>query len=557
MDLSKLPKAAFVALVVAFAVAPALVPAPEATMASQPVLAHLPVSTRKPEAQQAFDRGMTLIYAFAHQEAEKSFKQAARLDPQLAMAHWGVSLANSSYINRPPTAEQEKAAYRAIRKAQTLAGYASEKEQAYIAALARRHSAGANPDYDRLAVDYSQAMAGLSRRYPEDLDAAVLYAESLMVLRPWQYWRKDGTPAPDTEKLVAVLEAVLAREPEHLGANHHYIHAVEASKTPGRALPSAERLARLPMDSAADHLVHMPAHTYLRVGDYERADTSNVHSIDHALTAHKLQDPKYNKDAACSHCLEFLIYSYGMQGRLADARAAAVKQSKLYGEDAWASLPVLVRFGRWDELLVLPPPKVSESGKDRWWYYASGLRHYGRGLAQVAKGQLPQAEAELKAIALDSSRSYKEPAPPTDPNRLRVATSTGDAFRSSYAKSLRLAQEILRARIAAARGNQPAALFYWERAVALQDSLDYSEPPFWYYPVRESLGGALLSSGAYAGAEAVFRTDLAENARNPRSLFGLAESLDAQGKSGEAEAVRREFETAWQKADISLLAKDL
>jgi tetratricopeptide (TPR) repeat protein len=507
---------------------------------------HHIISTKSSEAQGFFDQGLTLVFAFNHEEAARAFRRAAELDPQSAMPFWGIALALGPCINLDVDPPHEKAAYVAVRKAMSLAQHVTESERAYIEALARRYSVDPKIDLKKLDADYAHAMRELSKRYPDDLDAATLYAESLMDLRPWKLWSLDGHPAEDTDEIVAVLESVLRRDPDHIGANHYYIHTVEASTHPERALASAGRLETLA--PAAGHLVHMPAHIYLRVGDYPAAARSN------ALAAET--DRVYLRDSGTmgsmydmmyyAHNLQFLAAAHSMEGRFADAKQAADELiahvhpmvHDMPMAEAYLPTPifVLVRFHRWDEVLKIPPPEPSLAMTTAFW-------HFARGSAAVAKGQIGMAEAERRNL---------ETARKETPAELEFS------FYFNKAQAfLDLAANILDARIATAHGDRERAIEYWENAVRIQDRLNYGEPPEWFYPVRESLGRARLLNGQADQAEAVFRADLEQYPRNPRSLFGLLKSLEAQKKTSDAEWVRREFEAAWKSADVALELGDL
>jgi len=505
-----------------------------------------PIRTSSAEAQRFFDQGMVLMFGFNHEEAIRSFERAAQLDPQAAMPHWGIALALGPNINLDVDPEREKAAYEAVQKAQSLAALAPEHERAYIAALAKRYSIAPGADLRKLAEDYAQAMRELSRRYPDDLDAAVLFAESLMDLRPWRLWTLDGRPAEGTTEIISTLESVLRREPQHIGANHYYIHAVEASPDPQRALPSARRLETLA--PAAGHLVHMPAHIYMRTGDYRAAESSNVTAgeVDRTyLRQNRLEQSLYSF-MYYSHNIHFIAAAAGMTGRYAEALRAA-DQLIQHVRPAAVEMPmleyflptrlfVLLRFNRYDEILREPAPDAKLAMTTAFW-------HFARGVAYAGKAQLPQAAAERAAI-----------------ETARGQTPADAEFGAYFNKSqtfLTLAANILDARTAATRGERAQAIEFWRRAVDAEDTLNYGEPPEWYYPTRESLGAALLLDGQAGYAEAVFRADLEKNPRNPRSLFGLWRSLAAQNKTADADWVRRQFEAAWQGAASQLRVEDL
>lgn len=504
---------------------------------------HHPVSTANAEAQRFFDQGLAFIYAFNHEEAILSFKRAAELDSQLAMAHWGVALALGSNYNLQAQPAQQKAAYDAAQQALALAARASENERAYIEALKQRYSADSQRDLTKLALAYKNAMSEVVKRYPDDLDAATLYAESMMNLRPWQLWKADGKPAEGTEEIVAVLEGVLRRNPTHTGANHYYIHAVEASPNPERALPSAARLERLA--PAAGHLVHMPSHIYVRTGDYVAAAQSNADAIvaDRAYIRKKGAGGVYPV-MYYNHNIHFLASAHGMNGRSADALKAAreleanvkpyVKMMPMLEMFMPFTTVTLVRFRRWDEMLkeAAPAPELKVTG---------AYRHFGRGMAYVSLGQLSSAEAELKALR-DVAATVAVDAP------LGNSTARG---------VLRVAEHVLAGKLALARGDKPAALELLRKGVEAEDALNYNEPADWDLPVRESLGGALIASGDMAEAEKVFRAELIKHPRNGRALFGLIESLKRQGKTSSVQFVQREFDRAWEKADTKLRVEDL
>ncbi len=510
---------------------------------------HHPVRTSSPEAQKFFDQGFRLLYAFNHDEAERAFRRAAELDSKMAMAWWGVAFAVGPNYNLPVDEVREKIAYEAVQKALALSAGGPEAERAYIGALARRYSNDPNPDYQKLARDFVDAMRQLSQRYPDDLDAATLFAESLMNLRPWELWNKDGTPAPGTTEIVSVLESVLRRDPRHVGANHYYIHAVEASTSPDRALPSAGRLGSLA--PAAGHLVHMPGHVYVRVGDYESMRKSNI--------AAARVDEAYLKTAPphiaggiyglmfYGHNLHFIATAAAFEGNYAEARAASDRLAThiaphaptMPDVESFMSAPLVadLRFHRWNDVLKMPEPPAS-------WKITRMLWGYGRGMAFAATGRIADAERELVAVT-EAERA-------TPPEMIFVAP-----FNNKTKNILKIARDVLAARIAEARGDHASAVTLLRAAAAVEDSLNYGEPPDWYFPVREALGGLLLRTGDAKAAEHVFRDDLERNRRNPRSLFGLAESLRAQGKNYDAELVRRRFQAEWKNADTELKLSDL
>jgi tetratricopeptide (TPR) repeat protein len=497
---------------------------------------HHPVSTSNAEAQRFFDQGLALLYAFNHAESIRSFKRAAELDPTLAMAHWGIALALGPNINQDVDPAGEKAAYDAVQKA--LSMKAPPAERAYIEALAKRYSTDPRADLKQLAVDYKDAMGRLMRNYPDDLDAATLYAESVMDLRPWKLWSLDGKPAEGTLEIIAVLESVLRRDPEHIGANHYYIHVVEASPHPEWALPSAERLGRTV--KTAGHLVHMPSHIYMRAGDYARASASNKEAaaVDHAYIESNEIKGMYAA-GYYSHNLHFLAIAASMQGRFAESLAASEQLSqnvKPYLTDVPSlegflptSTMVLVRFGKWDEVLSSPQPEQQLPLTNAMW-------HWGRAIAYGGKGQVQLAFAEQKLFI-----EWQKKVPDGALWGLNGADSI-----------LNIAGHILNGKLALAQKNPDLGIKELQAAVAAEDALAYDEPPAWFLPARESLGGALMASARYTEAERIFRDDLERNRRNGRSLYGLMESLKAQGKTDASRMVELEFQVAWKDADSKL-----
>jgi tetratricopeptide (TPR) repeat protein len=506
---------------------------------------HHPIATANVDAQRYFDQGLTFVYAYNHEEAIRDFRHAAELDPTSPMPWWGVALAAGQSYNETHTdPAREKSAYEAILRAKQLAADGPANERAYVEALAQRYSNDPSADLEKLAVKYRDAMRDLAARYPDDLDAATLYAESIMVLHPWKLWSSDGRPAEGTGDAIAVLESVLRRDPNHVGANHYYIHALEASPHPERALPSAERLGIVV--PAAGHLVHMPAHIYERAGFYDLARTANERGvaddrdyIQHTGASGGMYDMHY-----LSHNLLFLAQAcimtnnYDCAHQAADQLASHVSQEVKQMSMLEYFLPmqfyVLARFSRWNEILAAPAP-------DATLLIDSAIWHFARGLAFVGKNDLSKASGERQALAAIISGL---------PGGTRLGLNTA-------AQVLNLALTSLDARILEAKGDRDAAIRDWKIAVGVQDALNYAEPPDWYYPVRESLGGAFLRSGNFAAAELIFRDDLQHYPRNPRSLFGLWQSLKAQNKSVEAELVHQQFDAAWKHADVSLEIGDL
>ena len=499
------------------------------------------VTTRSRLAQRYFDQGLILVYAFNHAEAVRSFRQASLIDPECAMAYWGQALALGPNINAPMSAEHNREAYDAIRLA--LKSKASDAERGYINALARRYSNDEKQDREILDRAYADAMRDLALHYPEDDDAQTLYAAALMNLRPWNYWQGDGTPFAETADVVPVLEALLKRYPRHIGANHYYIHAVEATNFPERALPAAKQLQA--QVTGAGHLVHMPAHIYIRVGRYADASEANVRAI--------AADEDYITQCRAQgiyplgyypHNIHFLWASSSMEGRsqvaLESARkvASKVQTPELNDLPSWARIFTVVplyakaRFGRWDEILQEKQPQLDLP------FYV-GIWHYARGLAFAAKGNLLLARKELGDL-------HKLASNPAVASLEVGATSVGNLFN--------IAAPVLAGEIAAKQGNFETAISQIERAVLLQDGLPYNEPADWYYPVRQSLGAVLLDAGHPAQAETIYWQDLRQNPENGWSLFGLANSLRAQGKNEQAAEIEKRFHKAWARADVTLVA---
>jgi len=478
---------------------------------------------------------LRLIYAFNHDEAGRCFQHAAELDPQLAMAYWGIAEAVGPNYNDPASEGRFVQAHAAIEKAQTFAADASESDKAYIAALAKRFPADPKSDLRAAAEQYRDAMRDVVKRFPDDLDAATLFAEAGMNLHPWGLWRPDGTPQEGTEEVVTTLESVIRREPNHLGAVHYYIHAVEASNSPERALAGADRLAHLA--PAAGHLVHMPAHIYIRTGDFEAALKTNQKAA--------LADQAYLKATGAegiyplmyySHNLHFIAMAAAMNGNYLESRRGAqllaanvgphVKDMPPLEGFMTVSLAVEMRFHKWGEILKAPQPDPAMRTATVFW-------HFARGLALAATGKLDEAEAEYKIVA-----EVEEKTPPDAVFQMPINNKTKDI--------LKIAANVLGAKISLAKNDTDATVRQLRVAVATQDLLKYDEPQDWFYPVRESLGAVLLKIADNAGAEEVFRADLERNPRNPRSLFGLEQALKAQQRTYDAGFIRKQFDANWK-----------
>jgi tetratricopeptide (TPR) repeat protein len=507
---------------------------------------HHPVSTHVPEAQKFFDQGLRFIYAFNHDEAARSFQHAADLDPKLAMAFWGVAEAVGPNYNDPADPDRYKHAHDAVQKAVDLSAEASPSEQAYIQAMAKRFPSDPNSDLERAAEDYRDAMRQVVSQFPDDLDAATLFAESGMNLHPWGLWHQDGSPEAGTEEIVATLESVLKRDPNHLGAIHYYIHTVEASNNPERALAGANKLAALA--PGAGHIVHMPAHIYIRTGDYDAAVKTNEKAAE--------VDRAYIKASGAqgiypmmyySHNLHFIAMCGAMDGSYAEARKNADLLAANVGPhvkempplEGFMTIPIAVeiRFHHWTEILKMPAPDPAMKIASVFW-------HFGRGLALTGTGKLDEAEAEHKIVS-----DAEAATPPDVIFQMPINNKSKDI--------LKIAEDILGAKIAMAKKDTSGAISMLRQAVAIQDTLKYGEPPDWFFPVRESLGGALLMTGDAAAAEKVFREDLDRNPRNPRSLWGLRQALLQQKRDYDAGFVQKQFEASWKGVPQALKLDDL
>jgi tetratricopeptide (TPR) repeat protein len=506
---------------------------------------HHPVSTKNKEAQEFFDQGLRLIYAFNHDEAARSFHKAAELDSSLAIAFWGVAEAVGPNYNDPASEDRFKEAHAAIQKAVDLSANASGNEKAYIAAMAKRFPADPKADLRKAAEEYHDAMREVVKNYPDDLDAATLFAEAGMDLHPWGLWHQDGTPLAGTEEIVATLESVIRREPNHLGAVHYYIHAVEASNSPERALAGANRLASLAPE--AGHIVHMPAHVYIRTGDYAAAVKTNQEAaeVDRAYIKSSGADGIYSM-MYYSHNLHFIAMCSAMTGNYEESRKAAAMLAEHVGPavkmmpplEGFMSIPMAVdvRFHKWDEILAMKTPDAGMQATTGFW-------HFARGMALAGKGKIAEADAEYKIVA-----EAEQATSPDAVFQMPIYNKTKDI--------LKIAENVLGAEVALARKDNAKAASLLREAVAVQDTLKYGEPPDWFFPVRESLGGVLLMSGDAKGAEQVFRDDLARNPRNPRSLFGLQRALRDEGRETDAWFVEKEFRESW-KGDAQLKVEDL
>jgi tetratricopeptide (TPR) repeat protein len=508
---------------------------------------HRRVSTNSPEAQSYFDQGMRLLWAFNHDEATRSFAKAAELDPQCAMCYWGVALTVGPNYNLPMMAEPRAVvAWEALQKAGQYAANTSPVEQALIGALAQRYQSPQPLDPSNegpVLAAYAEAMKAVAGRFPDDADVQVLTAEAMMNIHAWKLWTLDGEPAPGTEQVVALLEGVLARDPQHPGANHYYIHAVEASPNPGKAVPAAERLPG--MMPAAGHLEHMPAHIMQRVGRYEDAAEANRNGVAADLAYFAMTTPLDYYVMYTSHNYQFLAYSSAMEGRRAETMEAARQSRALVSDDMLLAMPgadwyvaelyaAMVRFGRWDDILAEPAPNPKLSGLTGAYLYAKAMALAAKGRVDEAKIQLAELEKLEAALAAEHNAGL---------NRLKDV--------------LAVAILAAKARLVVAERKTDDAIAILREAVAKEDRLAYSEPADWFFPVRHVLGAALIEAGRAAEAETIYREDLARNPNNGWALYGLTQSLRAQGRDLDARATQQQFEAAWKNADVKLTASAL
>jgi tetratricopeptide (TPR) repeat protein len=483
-----------------------------------------PIATRNPGAQKFFDQGLILLYGFNRPEALRSFQKAFELDPHAAMAQWGIAMATGPYVNMDgdPTLQMKVS----CTAAQLGLEIANAEERPWLEAAASRCPDYADPS------KYVAAMRALAARSPDDPDAQTLFAESLMVPVRWHWYGNDGKPGPGVEEAESVIEGVLRRFPEHVGANHLYIHAVESSRTPERAIPSAQRL--MGMAPEAGHIVHMPGHIWLATGQYQFAVDVNERAaeVDREYFAKTGMSGSYY--GYYLHNIDFILYARAMLGRVAGtARAieqlqeAAKAMPEMAESQAFLIATSRIRVQQWDQLMAAPQPKAESS-------LELGLWRYGRAMALAAQGKPGEAAAERAA--------FEEMRKKLDRNQ--------DFGSNKLGNVMDLASMVLAARL-------DSSMEKWRQAVVMQDALVYDEPPAWFYPVRESLGAALLQSGDAAAAEQVFREGVRRSPHNGRMLFGLLESLKAQNKIDAAAWVEREFESAWKGADLQLRIRDL
>ena len=507
--------------------------------------AHRTITTTSADAQRYFDQGLRFMWAFNHDEATRSFAKAAELDPRCETCYWGVSLTVGPNYNLPfLSAERAKVAFEARQLAEQNASTATAVEQALIGALIKRYpndrpldSVAAVP----VLSAYASAMKIIATQFPADLDVQTLYAESLMNVNAWKLWNQDGTPAPGTVEILATLESVLARDPKHPGANHYYIHAVEASPHPEKGVAAAERVAALA--PAAGHLVHMPAHIMQRVGRYEDSAEANrrAAAADDAYNA-RTHAPDYYPVMYSAHNYQFLAYAAATEGRRAETIAASDNSRRTVSDAMLVEMPgadwyvaqgysARLRFGLWAEMLALPAPSSKLPG-------LTGGYLYGRAVALAATGRVAEAREALAALTKVT----------------RELPDNAGAGQNLLKDVLAVAIPVVEAHIASAERKPADAIAKFREAVVAEDRLRYDEPSNWLFPVRHELGAALLQAGAANEAERVYREDLRRNPANGWSLYGLGFACRAQGKSADAARADREFAAAWSHADVKLTA---
>jgi tetratricopeptide (TPR) repeat protein len=513
-----------------------------------------PITTPSAVAQRYFDQGLLFVYGYYFSEALASFQEAARLDPACPMVYWGMAMAigsnpNSRYSGVPD--DPQGKGREAIQKAWSLRAGASPKEVAFIAALLVRYDNEKYPDRKQRDGAYAQAMKELFTRYSDDPEAGTFYADSLMTVSPWNYWRPDGSPRPGTTEVVTALERVMAMRPNHPGANHLYVHLFENSQNPSRALVAADRLEQtMP---GAGHIVHMPSHIYIRVGQYDKAIASNKRSLaadkeelrlwgDRAFPS-EVTYPLSAKTHAM-HANEFIRSAATWQGNFTTAveaaRASAAEAAQMVMGVMGSNGPVqrryvqpwltYRRFQKWQEILALPMPAKGMPYEEGTWHFVRGSAFTALGRTQDAQGELEQ----LKTLATDPAMA-----------RLMVAVNPASIV-------LNLSAEILSGELAAKRGEIESALSHLEKAVRIEDGLAYMEPPDWDHPVRLNLGAVLLEAKRPAEAEVVYWEDLRRHPENGWALHGLAQAFRAEGKNEEATQTEERFRKAWAQADSKL-----
>ena len=502
-----------------------------------------PVTTSSELAQKYFNQGLILAYGFNHEESFRSFEEVARLDPNCAMAYWGMAYVLGPNINLPMDDGVVHSAYDAIQEAISLLDDETQKEKDFIMALSKRYSSEVMEDRTPLDQEYSDAMRKFVEKYPDDLDAATMFAESIMDLHPWDYWQKDGTIQPWTNEILITLEGVMKINPDHHGANHLYIHVVEASKTPERGIASADKLRFLA--PGAGHLVHMPAHIYIRTGKYHEGSLANIRAVESDEEyINQCNQQGFYPLAYYPHNYHFLWATATLEGDSKTAIDAAIKTSQKPPDSLlnvcgyqtlqhFAVIPLYayVTFGKWDEILNYPQPQDERP-------YMQSIWHYARAMAFIAKSDLTKAEKELEI--LEKMRFDKN----IEDLSIWGINSAGTLTKIAY--------EVVSGELAAKKKDYPLAIEHLKKAVEIEYTLRYDEPPTWFYPCRQNLGAVLIEAGEYEEAEKVYRENLGEITNNGWGLFGLHQALLKQNKTEEAADVEKRFNEAWKYSDIEL-----
>jgi tetratricopeptide (TPR) repeat protein len=504
---------------------------------------NMKITTNSDLAQRYFNQGIIFTYGFNHEEAFRSYQEAARLDPDCAMAYWGMALVLGPNINLPMDSAIVRTAYESIQKAISLLNNETQKEKDWVMALSKRYSKDKTEDRTKLDKAYADAMRELHNKYPDDVDIATMFAEALMDCHPWDYWLKDGTPEPWTPEILSTLEGVLKKNPDHLGANHFYIHSVEASKHPEIGLSSADKLRYLV--PGAGHLVHMPAHIFIRTGKYHEGVLANERAVksDEQYISQCRQQGFYPV-SYYPHNYHFLWACATLEGNSKTAIYAALRTAKIPPDSLMdccglqtlqhfnlIPLYAYVTFGRWKDILNYPEPKDTRP-------YQIGIWHYARGMAFTGMNNLSEAEKELASL-----------------NKLKDIKSVDDFDIwgiNSAGSLLKIAAEVLAGEIAAKGKKYNLSIEHLKNAARIEDALRYDEPPTWFYPTRNSLGAVLIDAGKYSEAQKVYEEDLKEYPENGWALFGLHTALMKQNKNVEAAAVEKRFKEAWKYSDIKL-----
>ena len=504
---------------------------------------NFPITTNSELAQKYINQGIILAYGFNHEEAFRSFEEAARLDTNCAMAYWGMAYVLGPNINLPMDAGVVHTAYEAIQKAISLLDNETQREKDYVLALSERYSEEVLEDRTPLDQAYSDAMRNLTKNYPDDLDAATMFAESIMDLHPWDYWMKDGNAQPWTPELLFVLEGVIEKDPGHHGANHFYIHAVEASKNPQRGLASADKLKFLA--PGAGHLVHMPAHIYIRTGNYHEGSLANIRAVESDEEyINQCNQQGFYPISYYPHNYHFLWATATLEGDSKTAIDAALKTSQqppdslmdLCGYQTlqhFAAIPLYayVTFGKWNEILSYEKPQDQRP-------YMQAVWHYARAMAFIGTNKIGDAKEEVIEIgALSKNEELEELS-------IWGINSAGLLIKIAY--------EVAAGELETKKQNYDLAISHLRKSVELENQLRYDEPPTWFYPCRQNLGAVLIEAGKYEEAEKVYRENLAEIPDNGWGLFGLHQALIKQNKTEEASEVEKKFNAAWQYSDVKL-----